>query len=207
MSGGVGLGGVPPFDLLGAEARGIAERLAVRTSLRKGKALYYQGDRATFLNLVVSGSLRAIMYRSDESTLELGRMGRGHWLPLAEVLLASPCLTDTVAEETCDLICFPRESVPRLLEAPGMLRILTLELARRHYALHSRIELNVPQERILRFLEERFALSRDGIDCTQEEIAKSVGVTRETVNRHLGQLQEEGRIVLGRGVIKPGPKA
>jgi CRP/FNR family transcriptional regulator, cyclic AMP receptor protein len=192
----------PPFDALGAEGRRALERIAAPLPLRTGRALFYQGDRADAAYLVLGGSLRGVMYRSDESSLEMGRYGEGEWLGLAECVLDSPRLMDAVAEEPCALISFPRPGFERLLGLPGMERFFLREMARRYCTLHSRIELNQPMDRLVRFLLQRGGTSRGEISCTQEEIAEAVGVTRETVNRHLGRLQEEGLVRVGRGSVR-----
>jgi CRP-like cAMP-binding protein len=192
----------PPFDSLGAEGRRVLERTASPLGLRTGKALFYQGDRADAAYLVLAGSLRGVMYRSDESSLEMGRYGNGEWLGLAEVILGSPCLSDAIAEEPCALISFPRPGFERLLGLPGLERFFLQEMARRYYTLHSRIECNQPMDRLVSFLLGRCGTADGEIVCTQEEIAEAVGVTRETVNRHLGRLQEEGLVRIGRGSVR-----
>jgi CRP-like cAMP-binding protein len=195
------LEGMPPFDGMGVEPRRAAARLAEGLSLRAGKALYYQGDRAGSAFLILSGTLRGIMYRSDESTLAMGRFSRGEWLGLAETLLNAPYVNDVTAEDACTLACFSRVGLDRLLDMPGMRQFLLMELARRLYALHSRIELNHPVDRLVRYLRSRWEECGTEIACTQEEIAAAVGATRETVNKHLGKLQEEGLIKVSRGSV------
>lgn len=192
----------PPFDGLGIEGRRTVERMATRLTLRTGKALFYQGDRADAVHLVIGGSLRGLMYRSDESSLEMGRFGRGEWLGMAEVLLDAPYLTDAIAEESCALASFPRPAFERLLSMPGMRQLFLLEMARRYATLHSRIELCQPMDRLIDYLKQRCDSLGNEITCTQEEIAEAVGVTRETVNRHLGKLQDEGVLTIGRGIVR-----
>jgi len=192
----------PPFDALGAEGRRALERVASPLGLRTGKALFYQGDRADAAYLVLGGSLRGVMYRSDESSLEMGRYGEGEWLGLAECVLGSPYLSDAVAEEPCSLVAFPRPGFERLFAMPGMPRFFLTEMARRYYTLHSRIELAQPMDRLVRFLLQRGQVGGGEISCTQEEIAGAIGVTRETVNRHLGRLQDEGLVSVGRGSVR-----
>jgi CRP/FNR family transcriptional regulator len=75
------------------------------------------------------------------------------------------------------------------------------ELSRRYCALHSQIELRTPIDRLARFLLARCAGAGE-VACTQEEIAEAVGVTRETVNRHLARLQDKGVLKVGRGSIR-----
>ena len=80
------------------------------------------------------------------------------------------------------------------------------ELAKRYFLLHGQIELNVPRSRLVHYLlancKHPDAKAGDfSVRRTQEEIAAAIGVTRETVNRHLQHLQRQGYLSVGRGVI------
>ncbi len=76
-------------------------------------------------------------------------------------------------------------------------------LARRLYALHGRVGLTHPLARIVHYLlSESAAAGGPSVRRTQEEIAEAVGVTRETVNKHLGTLASRGLIRVGRGGIE-----
>jgi CRP-like cAMP-binding protein len=196
---------LPPFDGLEPAARRAVIREAIEVPLRTGRALCCQGDRAERCWVLVSGRVRGLMYRSDETTVELGRSGPGDWLGLAELLLESPYLADQVAEEHCTLAAFGRVGVGRLLEVAGMRALLLRGMAKRYYTLHARIELAQPVDRLMRFLLEHAAGATGGrsvdVAGTQEEIAEAIGATRETVNRHLQRLQDEGLVKVGRGVV------
>ena len=102
------LGELPPFDRLAPLERRAVLREATEVPLRTGRALCCQGDRAERCWVLVSGRVRGLMYRSDETTIELGRSGPADWLGLAELLLDSPYLSDLVAEEHCTLAAFSR---------------------------------------------------------------------------------------------------
>ena len=77
---------------------------------------------------------------------------------------------------------------------------LISSLARGYYSLHSTLAAPGSLELITRYLK-RLPLSTDTLNVTQEEIAQAVGVTRETVSKHLHQLQEDNVLSLGRGEI------
>ena len=65
-------------------------------------------------------------------------------------------------------------------------------------------ELNQPAPRIVRFIATHAERRDDGsayLEITQDELAQSVGVTRETVNKHLQGLQADDLIRIGRGRI------
>jgi CRP/FNR family cyclic AMP-dependent transcriptional regulator len=204
VSFGEALAVLPLFDRLGQLERRAALREATEVPLRTGRALCCQGDRAERCWVLVAGRVRGIMYRSDETTVELGHSGPGDWLGLAELLLDSPYLSDLVAEEHCILAAFSRIGLGRLLELAGMRESLLNEMAKRYYTMHARFELVQPLDRLVHFLLERASgdAGRAGeVACTQEEIAEAIGATRETVNRHLQRLQDDGLVRVGRGVV------
>jgi CRP-like cAMP-binding protein len=198
------LAGLPPFDRLEPSALRAALREATEVPLRTGRALCCQGDRAERCWVLLSGRVRGVMYRSDETTVELGRSAPGDWLGLAELLLDSPYLSDLVAEEHCTFAAFSRTGLGRLQELAGMRTSLLNEMAKRFYTMHARFELVQPLDRLVHFLLEHAPgdAGRAGeVACTQEEIAEAIGATRETVNRHLQRLQDDGLVRVGRGVV------
>ncbi len=190
-----------PFQSLDVELRRRLLAASEPLALRTGKALYYQGDRSTAAYLVLSGRLRSVMYRTDETTLDLGTRGPGDWVGLPEMVLSGPCLTDVVALEPCQVLGFGTAAFGRLGEAPDTLHWLSAELARGHYTLHGRIELASPGQRLARWLAREGA-AKPVLTLTQDELAAAIGTTRETVNRHLGRLQAEGLIRVSRGHIE-----
>jgi CRP-like cAMP-binding protein len=194
------LAALPPFDRLDPAGRRAALREASEVSLRAGRALCCQGDRAERCWLLVVGTVRGVMYRSDETTVELGRAGPGDWLGLAETLLGTAYLADQVAEGHCLLAGFGRVGLGRLLEVAGMRASLLDELARRYCTLHARIELVQPIDRLARFLLDH-AAGDATVAGTQEAIAEAIGATRETVNRNLQRLQDEGLVKVSRGAV------
>lgn len=138
------------------------------------------------------------MYRSDETSLDLGTQGPGEWLGLVELVVDGPALCDAVALESCRVLGFNRQALDRMRNHEALASWLPAELARRAYALHARIELAHPGQRLARWLSEQEV---DTVQVTQDELAAAVGTTRETVNRHLGRMQLEGLVRLERGRV------
>ena len=193
----------PPFDCMTAEELHRVARTVEAVSLRRGKALYYQGDRPGRCWLLLEGRVRGVMYRSDETTVELGLLAAGDWLGLAELLLEAPCLNDAVAVETSGLAAFTRAAFERLLSLPGMRQFFLRDVARRYYMMHSRVELVTALDRLVRLLVDRCDQAGGAsVSATQEEIAEAIGSSRETVNRHLGRLEAQGLIRVGRGEVQ-----
>ncbi len=173
--------------------------LAERRTLRTGKALWYQGESARFACLILSGSIRTVMYRSDDTSLDMGVFGPGDWLGIAELVVSGPSMCDAVPTEPCGILAFGRNAFDALLAMGGIKDWFLADLARRQYALYSRVELARPQDRLAAWLS---ASGKKRVVCTQEGIAEAIGLTRETVNRTLSRMQENGVLRVGRGWVE-----
>lgn len=194
--------GFAPFDALPVERGHRLVGLGEERRLRAGKALWYQGDPADGCCLLLEGSVRALMYRSDESTLEMGSYGPGSWLGVPELALQGPRLLDLSVLSGVHALWFSRLAFERLLEEPGLGRWFFRDLARGYYALHSRVELSRPFDRIARLLAAESGGRPARVERTQEELAELVGASRETVNRNLARMQELGWVRVGRGWVE-----
>ena len=182
----------------------ILLRYGRHVSYRKQQALCYQSEPAREVFLILSGRVKRVKYRADESCVVLGQLDEGDWVGLTEVLLGSPCLTDAIVEEKTEALVFSSKALGEVMKIPLMKDSFLEYLARSLFLLHSQIELNVPLPRIVRFVLARARRRSNGSAClitTQDEIAQAVGVTRETVNKYLQSLQDDGLIQVGRGRI------
>ena len=167
---------------------------------RVGKSLYYQDDWAELVFFIFSGQVRCLKWRSDESSFILRTVEKGEWLGFAEVLSRGAYLCDAECSTAVDVLTVHQSHLPTLLEIGAFRSHLISSLARSYYFLHSTLAAPGNLELITRYLK-RLPRSTDTLIVTQEEIARAVGVTRETVSKHLHQLQEESVLSLGRGEI------
>jgi len=170
-------------------------------SFRRGKVLYYQSDRADVVYFVLKGSVRKIKFRSDETTIFLGHESPGAWLGIAEVVMNSVYLYDVLAEESTEVLSFSSHNFHILLQNARFKQLILKELARNLYLLHGHIELNQPLGKLISFILTNAIIHGEKyrLTATQETISREIGVTRETVNKYLNRLQEDGLIRIGRG--------
>ena len=171
---------------------------------RTGKSLYYQGDLADWAYLIVSGAVRRVKYRVDDTSLSLADAGLGDWIGLAELILNAPYLNDATARGHTRALAFSAAAFDRLIEVPGMRGLLMAKMARTIVSLHGRIELNAVLPRLVQHLLVHARDEGNGagfVVGTQDEIAEAIGATRETVNKYLQRLQTQGLIALSRGRI------
>jgi len=206
----------------------IMERLATGTGLetalvedlaeagaaadvRERRRVYYQGDPAQGLHLVLRGSFDAYKNRTDGNARLHFTAMPGMFCGLAEVLTGSPYLHDLQSRENGSVFFIQRKNLLRLMETSASLsyRIAVL-LAEEVLKTHENLEERGPREKILSFLKARVeSFGAKGkicrVEITQEQLAELVGYSRETVNRHLQELESENRIALARGAIEVGP--
>jgi CRP-like cAMP-binding protein len=189
------------------------ERFCSAVVRKPGTTVFRQGELAEAFYMVIDGSveLRARPPgRSAYRTVELIRptcsfgdealFGEGRYLASARTL------------ETTRLLTLPRSAFDRLAEAApaignGVLRCAgscLLQTLRR-----SAILTQAPADVGLRLLLSELATVRDRTDghpvpvrITHAQLAGVLHISRETVSRMLRQLEAEGVVDLGRGVIR-----
>jgi len=180
----------------------------------KGATVFVGGQEADGLYIVQSGRVKVLMLYPDgrEKTLAIVREGE----TLGEVTLYGSELRSATVEtlETTRFLVIPREHIRSLLLAMPVLSVRLIEL------------LSQRLRRANRQIEElTFHNSRSRVICgliclaeehgcaagqqtqilfplTHAELAKLVAVSRETVTKVLGELQEKDLIQMVRGRIK-----
>jgi len=176
------------------------------TETREGRAFFYQGDKAEAAYLLLEGRARQVKYKADGKSLELPILEAGDWLGLGELAIgaAHPC--DILAECPCLSLAFPLYGFALASSLRSFACLVSRALARELLALHSYVEDEAPEQRILSFLlsrkKELAGIGNSRIAVTQEGIARAVGVTRETVNKKLKSLEDGGLINTLRGQIE-----
>lgn len=190
---------------MGAELAALLERYGSERLLRKGRALYCQGDEAEAAFFIGSGSFRPLRLHGDDARALPDRKA-GAWLGLAEVYLGLPYLCDALALESSALLRLSRRNFFELLREPCFKDLVLRELALEHYHLHGELDAAGAVERVARAIAGRAGGEAAGprtlrLSLTQAELADSAGLTRETVNRALSRLERLGYLETGRGEV------
>lgn len=177
---------------------------------RKNKILFYQGDNADKVFFILQGTLKSIKYRDDETSLVLKILKPGDWIGISEVIANGPYLSDVQAEETSEVLCIMKSNFKSILKDNQIKDFFFKLIAKEYYTVHTHLETHTPMQKIIRYFiaqTETFAYKNQktgnySIKITQENLAEIVGYTRETVNKHLQQLQDKEIIILTRGNIE-----
>ncbi len=189
-------------DALASIARGVRSR-----RFRRGDVLFHQGDPGDALFVVLSGAIKVVLPSEEGDEAILTTLHNGDFLgELALVDGASRSAT-AVALEPTETLMLSRERFRELLdEEPelrdglllglaGELRRLTAHVGDLHFLdLTGRVAAQ-----IVRLARDHGRRQPDGsirLDgpITQGDLASMVGATRQSVNKLLGMLVDDGLV-------------
>jgi CRP/FNR family cyclic AMP-dependent transcriptional regulator len=213
MSGQGAPGHGPPFDARAVDA--LAAAGTVR-SCPKHTLLIQEGDRSDQLYVVLSGRLKVFLSDSEGKEIVIDMLGPGQCF--GEMALeGEPRSASVAAMEACKFAVIEREQFKQFLAAnPDAAYALIVTLIRRARNLTRTIgslALLDVYGRVARLLLDH-AEDVNGAQVvaermTQQEIAKRVGASRETVSRIVTDLREGGYIGIENDrmvIYRPLPK-
>lgn len=200
-------------ELNETELRALAER-AVERRLNRNEVLFFAGDEAAGLFVIVQGALRAFREGVDgrEQVIHVERAGA----TIAElpVFDDKPYPSTVAAEEDSTVLFLSKREVKSLCLAHPEIALAGLKLLagrlRRCAELVEALSLREVDQRLARWLlteaRARGKRTSDGLELdlvlTNQQIAARIGSVREVVSRALTRLQQNGLIsVEGRRVV------
>jgi CRP-like cAMP-binding protein len=191
----------------------IARSLRIRR-FRRGEVLFHEGDPGDALFIVASGAVKVVVPSEEGEEAILATLKRGDFLGELALLDGAPRSASAIALEATDVLTLPRDQFRALANAEPAIRDALLEaMARelrrltRHVAeLHFLDLTGRLAARLARLAEEHGELLPDGsvrLDAplTQSDLAAMIGATRQSVNKLLGEFEEEGLLRLERDSI------
>lgn len=194
--------GIPIFPRGSVAAQFLAAlnpSRVVRHSVRRGTAVFRQGDAATAVFLLENGRVRLARALADGATLILHVARAGESFAEAS-LSAAHYHCDAIAETDATVLALPkRDLLEALVNDPAECVALTLTLAAQVRDLRARLELrNIrsASERVLAWLRlhARGDPPHVASDRSWTLIADELGLTREALYRTLAKLERDQRI-------------
>lgn len=192
-------------NLFGDDAQFIL-RYGSEAILREGRAFFWQDDSVDRCALILDGRILPVKHRLGASDIVLPPLVRGDWIALAELTALSAAQADYIADRDTGYVAFTARNYAAIRERISVERKLALALARSTLSLHSWLQEGGSLERTLAWILSRrkktATMENSSIVVTQAQLARYLGLTRETVNKRLNQLEEEGLIRTRRGVLE-----
>lgn len=192
------------------------ERLASqlrRRRFRRGEVIFHQGDVGDSLQIVSSGSVKIVLASAEGEEAIIATLQQGDFFGELALLDGAPRSTTATAIEATETLALPRERFiellgedPRISQAllhavAGELRRLTGHVEELHFLdLAGRLAT-----RLARLAREASPGADGRVDLnwpyTQSDLAAMIGGTRQSVNRLLSGLVDEGLLVVERDTL------
>jgi CRP-like cAMP-binding protein len=203
-------------------SRDELRRLAATTTLAHypaGALIFLKGDPGTSMLAVVRGRVKICAHSSEGKELILNIIERGGLFGEIALFDGEPRTADAIALEETDLLSLERSKFqPFLKENPDLAQRLLTVVCKRFRETSEHLEDSLFREAPSRLARCLLRLSRafgkdvdDGtlldIKLSQQQLGSYVGISRETVNKQLGEWQRDGLIAINNSVITLRNKA
>ncbi|MDK2859428.1 MAG: family transcriptional regulator, anaerobic regulatory protein [Sphaerochaeta sp.] len=198
---------VPLFQNLESDQIQEVQRLIRQIEVAPGAVLFREGDNADSLYLIRKGSLKLVRYGSDGSEYILDTLFPGDFYGGDQLFLSSVARETGVATEPLGICMIKAKELQHLiLQKPAIaLKTMTyLNAKLDQYRLQvEMLSTSDVQKRICMYLIERYRKTGStSLHLTQDDIGSALHLTKETVNRKLSSLKEEGILrVEGKGKL------
>ncbi|AIB11404.1 hypothetical protein ABAZ39_05130 [Azospirillum argentinense] len=192
------------------------QRLAASARLayfRPGAVIFQKGDPGDSMMAVIRGRVKICSHSTDGKELVLNIINKGGLFGEIALLDGEPRTADAVALEETDLLVLDRSKfVPLLNERPAVALQLITVLCKRLRQTSEHLEDTLFLEASSRFaralmrLADVFGKPAPGglkldIKLSQQQLGCLVGVSRESINKLLGEWQRNGVIAVESGRI------
>jgi CRP/FNR family transcriptional regulator, cyclic AMP receptor protein len=191
--------------------REVARQLR-RRRFRRNEVIFHQGDPGDSLHVVSSGTVKIVLPSTEGEEAIIATLRPGDFFGELSLLDGAPHSASVVALEPAETMALPRDVFRELLDRdPGLrdalLAGLTHELRRITRHVEELHFLDLPGRlamRLSRLAREKDPHSRQvSLDWpyTQSDLAAMIGGTRQSVNKLLSGLVDEGLVIIERDAL------
>jgi CRP-like cAMP-binding protein len=205
---------IPLFAVLKPSDLDRLEKYMVRRRYRNGQVLFHMGDEGGNLYIIQRGRVKVTIPSATGEEVILAILDAGEIIGELSLIDGKPRSATVQAMEESEILCLYREDFLDLLRdqfdmvlrmmvvLAGRLRLTDALLAESHFLdITSRLSKKILDLGIAFGIEENNTV-RIGVRVTQKDLASMVGATRESVNKQLKVLREQGLIKTEKGYIE-----
>ena len=184
-----------------------------RRRFRRGEVIFHQGDIGDSLQVVASGGVKIVLPSQEGDEAIIASLHSGEFFGELALLDGAPRSTTATALEATETLALPRDRFLALLDDDHtIVRALLHALAEELRRLTGHVEelhfldlagrLAMRLVRLARIADQN-ATGRVELDWpyTQSDLAAMIGGTRQSVNKLLSGLVDDGLIVIERDTI------
>ena len=182
--------------------------VATHRTYTRGQVLFLRGDPMPELLVILSGSIEASVEDAEGRRSVLWYLGPGQWLGLISIIDDQGSVHNLRAHTDVTALGFPRQRFLDALQRDPALAMLCLNaLCARSRTLYANLaaegllDTRARIARLLLRLFEQHGQSGEhgleiGLRFTQDDFAAMLGVSRQSLNRELRELESAGIITL-----------
>jgi len=169
---------------------------------KRNQVIYYDGDNANFIYLVISGNIKTFKLAEDGRELLTGKYGPEEYFGVAPLLAGEDYRETATANEDATVCMLPRDMIEEMIGkypdvAANFIKLLAnnvlyneeqlLQLA--YHSVRKRMA-----ELLLRLKIKCDSNDLSTLNLSRDNLAGMVGIATETVSRVLGDFKTEGFI-------------
>lgn len=205
---------VPLFAGFGPSDFESIEKCLVRRRYPAGQTLFHMGDEGGSLHFIERGRVKVTIPSSSGEELILAILGAGNLLGELSLFDGKPRSATVQALEDTETLCLHREDLLELMRGrfdvvekilvvlAGRIRDTDTLLADKHF-----LDITARLAKKILDLGDTFGIQeggqvRIGVKITQKDLASMIGATRESVNKQLKALRDQGLVRISGGTIE-----
>lgn len=190
----------------------VVQRLAAharQASFSPGQVIFKKGDEGLGLMAVLAGTVKISVQSEREREIVLNLIGPNEVFGEIALLDGRPRTADATAMTRCVVMALDRRDFLAVLTSEPVMAVKLLEVISGRLRQTSQqvedlslADLSTRLARILvRLADIQGASTRSQcrILITQQELGRMVGLSRESINRHLRAWEEQGYVTLEKG--------
>ncbi len=203
----------PLFARMAPETLGNLARTLRRRKFRRSEVIFHQGDPGDSLHIVVAGAVKIVLPSAEGDEAIIATLRRGDFFGELALLDGAPHSATATALEPTETLVLPRREFHELVDRDSALReALLAGLAAELRRLTGHVEelhfLDLAGRLAMRLTRVAREASPDTsgrvtVDWpyTQSDLASMIGGTRQSVNKLLSGLVDEGLISIERDTL------
>lgn len=194
------------------DALGEVARLLRKRRFRRNEVIFHQGDPGDSLHIVTGGAVKVVLPSAEGDEAIIATLRPGDFFGELSLLDGAPRSATVVALDSAETMALPRTAFLELLDAdPGLRDALLAGLAHELRRLTSHVEelhfLDLAGRLAMRL--SRLARDADPVSkevrldwpYTQSDLAAMIGGTRQSVNKLLSGLVDDGLVAIERDTL------
>jgi len=190
---------VPIFQHLDPTEIKRVQKLIIQRELEANEVLFHEGDACVNLYIVRTGSLKLVRYSNDGKEFLLDTLFPGDFYGSDGLFAPGTVQESAIAEQKCGICTIQGKELKLLMLSDPSISLKVMEYFNTKLEQYrQQLEMLSTKDvtkRLCMYLYQRSTRSASlELLLSQEDIGNAIHLTKETVNRKLAVLQEQGML-------------